>query len=167
MRRLIFSKTKTHPQKLRRKHFSNSAEASEKTRRKHFCNSAEASEKNSQKTCFQIRRRFWHFFICQICKLRTSHFSNYTVTAPVKIVFLAEKNFAWISVKNVTLFFIEVLRREVWGSMKRWKKREVFACGCCNRLKKLILCNNSSKIKIVYNRFPDSIQAFFINAKKH
>jgi hypothetical protein len=31
-------------------------------------------------------------------------------------------------------------------------------------LKKLILCNNSSKIKNVYNRFPNSIQPFsFLN----
>ena len=61
---------------------------------------------------------------------------------------------------NNTLYFIEVLRRELRASMKRWKKAEFFGCGCCNRLKKLILCKNSSKIKNVCNRFPKVIQPF-------
>ena len=65
---------------------------------------------------------------------------------------------------NNTLFFTEVLRRELWAWMKRRKKREFIACGSRNTSKKLILCKNFAKIKNVCKRFPNLIQALFINS---
>ena len=51
-----------------------------------FSNSAETTEKTPAGVFSSVVRSFECFFICQICKLRTRYFLNYTDTAPAKSV---------------------------------------------------------------------------------
>ena len=117
------------------------------------------------KIFFQIRKNF-HFFKTFFFEVERKTFHDICergrrVLLIKGSVALERLLFADFLIWRIdTLYFIEVLRRELRASMKRWKKAEFFGCGCCNRLKKLILCKNSSKIKNVCNRFPKVIQPF-------